>query len=369
MIAISENTLCEQDHAELVHNEKAIRDDNALRFQQNEEHMERETKDWKVKSLPKKMRTEMAVKVVVNPTVPKMTHRLLNPFIYRNIQDACDLSGLAYMLNVSNWEEHYELVEANLIVRNCLNVFRDLPKGTSKSEIQTQFGMIVSMLAVIIGVPIEGRAEAKNILGGFLVKNEYDVRSRTSFHVKNANGCNLLAAVTETQEAFPVSVPWYYQSRGIQTLCALYSLGCPTILYSQKYFKVFMENSDRNAIYTFPYNDEMCYSKHVRSTLVQPMGRSLLKAIVICLLPGKIRQGPIVPTFRMPSSELLLPQGYRSTAITNQSYRPQCISGYVHGQPVYTKVRLYTSNEVDDIESEIAKGRRLKKKRKHDFNE
>ncbi|KAJ3270296.1 hypothetical protein HDV01_000411, partial [Terramyces sp. JEL0728] len=99
-------------------------------------------------------------------------------------------------------------------------------------------------------------------------------------------------------------------------------------------FKVFVENAERNAIYTYPYNDDISLSGHVRSTLVQPMGRNLIKAIVICLLSER----DIIE---------------KETATQNK--KPRYMSGYVDGQPVYTEVRVYSADKVEEIEAEIVK--------------
>jgi hypothetical protein len=56
----------------------------------------------------------------------------------------------------------------------------------------------------------------------------------------------------------------------------------------------FVENADRNAILTFPYDDDNNHTPHVNSSLVQPMGTTFLKAIVICLLSQRVSlEGPM----------------------------------------------------------------------------
>ena len=80
---------------------------------------------------------------------------------------------------------------------------------------------------------------------------------------------------------------WYHGSRGIQVLSALYAFNAPTFLFTQKQWKLFVENKERNAVLTYPYNDDVNHTPHVNSSLVYPMGTTFLKTIVICLLSRK----------------------------------------------------------------------------------
>jgi hypothetical protein len=66
---------------------------------------------------------------------------------------------------------------------------------------------------------------------------------------------------------------WYQSSRGIQVLAALYAYNCPTILFTQKEGKLFVENNDQNSVFTFPCNDDADQTPRVDSCLVQPMGQ------------------------------------------------------------------------------------------------
>lgn len=78
---------------------------------------------------------------------------------------------------------------------------------------------------------------------------------------------------------------WYH---GSQALSALYAFSCPTFLFTQRQWKLFLENGDRNAILTFPYDDNDNHTPHVNSSLVQPMGKTFLKTIAICLLSRRV---------------------------------------------------------------------------------
>ncbi|KAJ3253714.1 hypothetical protein HK103_000372 [Boothiomyces macroporosus] len=378
------STHTEDSTVQMDDEETAESDDIALRFTQNEQFMEGEIEQWEKKPLPKKTKAGLPIILIVKPTASKMSHRLLNPYIYRNINDVGGLAGLSTMLNTSsNWEELYNQVVEKRSVIESLDELRNLPTGTHESDVQAQFGSLVSIISGFLDIGLKVKSETKIIVGGIFTKNEYDVRSRTDPHFLNRRGRHLIASEAKRSETFRERGVWYYKSRGIQTLCALYRYGCPTFLFTQKIFKVFVENAERNAIYTYPYNDDISLSEHVRSTLVQPMGKNLIKAIVICLLSEKnntekeiddevkielkhetpIKAGPIPPQYYVSTQK---PPTRKSERSSNQNKKPRYVSGYVDGQPVYTEIRVCSADEVEEIEAEIVEEEKRFKKENSD---
>ncbi|KAJ3253378.1 hypothetical protein HK103_000698 [Boothiomyces macroporosus] len=374
------STHTEDSSAQMEHEDIPDGDDVALRFTQNEEYMEAEIEQWETRELKKTNSAGVPIKLVVKPQASKMSHRLLNPYIYRNIKDIDGLAGLATMLNTPpNWEEKYNQVKEKRTVIHSLTALRRLPIETRESDVQTQFGSLVSMIATHLDIGLQVKLETKIIVGGMFTKNEYDVRSRTDPHFLGENNRHLIASEAKRSATFGDRGVWYYRSRGIQTLSALYRYGCPTFLYTQNIFKVFVENAERNAIYTYPYNDDTSLSEHVRSTLVQPMGSNLIKAIVICLLsernkPEKGIDDEVKIELKLETpikGENIPKQLYLSTKKppTNKSERssiqnkkPRYVSGYVDGQPVYTEIRVYSGDEVEEVEAEIAEEEKRFKK-------
>ena len=63
----------------------------------------------------------------------------------------------------------------------------------------------------------------------------------------------LIATEAKTTLTFPRQPEWYKNSRGAQALIAVYVYNAPTFLYSNRSFKVFVENLDRDKIFTFPF--------------------------------------------------------------------------------------------------------------------
>ena len=170
---------------------------------------------------------------------------------------------------------------------------------------------------------------------------------------------------------------WYHSSRGIQVLTALYAFNCPTFLLTQRQWKLFAENNERNSVLTFPYDDEVGHSHHVNSSLVQPMGTTFLKAIVICLLSkrgslvasrkgvsvqesSKVNETPQKTATKrkyFDSAEKPKPKSARLQKSHNPNSgkkQPSLVSGYIDGQPVYTAVRILPQEIVSRIEDESA---------------
>jgi len=55
---------------------------------------------------------------------------------------------------------------------------------------------------------------------------------------------------------------------------------------TQKQWKLFVENRERNAVLTFPYADKPDQTPHGNSSLCRNLETHFLEAIVICLLAG-----------------------------------------------------------------------------------
>jgi hypothetical protein len=327
---------------------------------------------------PQTWKTTDGIDVVLvrKPTASNLSHRLLNPFIYRNIQNVGNLDALATLLDTpDDWETNYnQTVRDGRIIR-MLNRFIELPEDTFESTIQSQFIGLVSTIAVYLDVDLVSDSETKIIVGGILARYEYDVRSKCDPHFLNADGVHLIATEAKTHRTFGLGEMWYHSSRGIQVLSALYTFNCPTFLFSQRQWKLFVENSDRNAILTFPYNDNDNHTPHVNSSLVQPMGTTFLKAIVVCLLS---KRDSLVESMKAvsieessqvmetPKKTIIKPKYFDTSEKQRQSARlqkssvsnygkkqPSFISGYIDGQPLYSTVRVLPQEVVSRIEDEI----------------
>ncbi|KAH9269693.1 hypothetical protein BASA83_008165 [Batrachochytrium salamandrivorans] len=270
-----------------------------------------------------------------------------------NIQNVGTLDDLAALLDTpGDWEVRYNQVVDNV--------------------------GLVNAVATNLRVRIRPRSKTNIIVGGILARYQYDLRRKTDPHFLDTEGRNLIASEATTHHTFPPGEMWYHSSRGVQVLSAMYAFNCPTFLFTQKQWKLFVENKDRNAILTFPYNDNDDHSPHVNSSLVHPMGTTFLKAITICLLSRRFSLEESMKTVTLDESASQINETPEKTVIkpkdfdtpeepTIQSTRlqtssrlesgkktPSFVSGYANGQPIYTTVRVVPQDIVARIEDEIA---------------
>ena len=358
----------------------------STRLQQNQQYMDQqitppsgENSSWILEPQTWKTAEGSDVVLIRKPTASNLSHRLLNPFIYRNIQTAGTLDDLSSLLDTpDDWEVRYNQVVADgRIIRN-MEDFRNLPDDTAESDIQWQFGGLVSSISFSLGIRIRPKSETKIIVGGILARYQYDLRSKTDPHFLNTSGLNLIASEAKTHRTFGLGEMWYHGSRGTQVLSALYAFNCPTLLFTQRQWKLFVENRDRNAILTFPYDDDHEHTPHVNSSLVQPMGTTFLKAIVICLLSRRVTLEESMKAFNLkeasqvketPRKTIIKPKYFdtpdnpkRQSARLQKGTKlelgrkiPSFVSGYAEGQPIYTMIRVVPQELVAGIEDEIAK--------------
>jgi hypothetical protein len=250
-----------------------------------------------------------------------------------------------------------------------------LPINSSESDIQTQFIGLVSSISLLLRAVLSGFSEKKLIVGGILARYEYDIRSQCDPFFTNAQKIPLLASEVKTHRTFGEGDMWYHSSRGIQVLSALYTFNCPTFLLTQKQWKLFVENDERDAVFTFPYNDEASFTPHVNSSLVHPIGKIFLKAIVICILserpslvqplkeislavPTRIdtpKKGEIIRESNFTTDKKPQKQSEQIQSSSGTGMRqPSFVSGYIDGQPIYSTIRVLPEEDVSRIEDEIA---------------
>ena len=222
------------------------------RLENNQRFLNAEVSGWTLE--PRSASTPPSgdtIQLIRKPTASKMSHRLLNPFIYRNLQDVGTFDDLATLLDSpSNWIERYlNLVASNPIIQNFFSRFRRLPDDASEANVQSMFICLVAQIAVVLGVDFGVGSETKIVVGGILARMEYDLRSCTDPNFFDPDTKRrLLGTEVKTALTFTDRDMWHHKSRGIQSISAMYSFNCPVLLLTQKIWKLIVENRDRNAI-------------------------------------------------------------------------------------------------------------------------
>ena len=332
--------------------------------------------------------------LIEKPTASQLKHQLLNPYIYMNLKKIDTLNDLASLLDTpSDWEDTYQQkIATNADVIGHLNRLRSLPDGTTENIIQIKFEYLVIRIAFILGIRLGLDSETNIIVGGILAKYEFDLRSRTdpNFYKEFTftpgsisdttikSGIHLIGSEVKTESTFPLGHVWYHKSRGVQVLASMYAFNAPTFLLTQKHWKIFVENEQRNDVFTFPFGNDTEADRRNNSCEMMPIGSDFLKAIVICLLTERTGYDepipddePIqintTPEKRNPS----LKKQYSTTPAGNLSEKekdstnlnisslktmktPSFVSGYIDGNPVYSTVRVMSREDVSRIENEIS---------------
>ena len=105
---------------------------------------------------------------------------------------------------------------------------------------------------------------------------------------------------------------WYRNCRATQILTPLYHCNVPTFLATQKLFKVFFENSERDSIYTYP-----CYTDRetqVRNSMrTSRMNTDFIRAVIICIRAKAARNDLIsaIPVEVLSDAETTEPESPR----------------------------------------------------------
>jgi hypothetical protein len=186
------------------------------------------------------------------------------------------------------------------------NSFLALAKSTPEQTIQAGFSALVIGIAKTLQVHLREDRETKVVVGGILACSEYDIRSQTDPYFINNDDETVLASEVKTSRTFGHG-HWFQGSRCTQVFTALFARRAPTILLNQNQWKLFVENENRTAVLTFPYEeedpDDPVRSPFLKSSLVQMMGTTLLKVICICVLAkagsppteGQLKSPPATP--------------------------------------------------------------------------
>jgi hypothetical protein len=233
----------------------------AQRLVQNLEKFDAEVSIWALERQPLKTDDGKDVLLVRKPTASGLGHQLLHPGVYRYMEPMGNLNHFARRLGVScDWEQKATLVLAARYFRETFNDFMALPEDTSEAVLQQQFCVIAGFIGALLNFSFMTGVQNKVIVRGFLARTEYDARGSTDSFLKSRSGIPFLATEIKTPKTFPSGQMWFHSTRGVQTLMALYAYQSPTFLFTNKHWKLFMENETRTGILTFPFDEDIAIS-------------------------------------------------------------------------------------------------------------
>jgi hypothetical protein len=305
-------------------------------------------------------------KLIEAPTASQMGHQLMNPNIYHRILGIPTLDSFAEIVDApADWEAVCDSVLPH--VERTFLIFANLPERTSEAIIEMQFASLVTQIAVRIRMlrclpEVIIQRGVKVIVGGFLAYPGYDLRSEIDVRFVNENDVAFLATEVKTAQTF-TDLDWYYRdSRGIQTFAAMYANFAPTLLFTQKQFKLVVENRQRTQIFTFPFgyipDHAQAVTNYLHASATAPMNRDFLKIIVIALLA---RRPNAVETALLRSPELgprntnrIEHEPARRSDRIAKRQRPNAdnapIPTFVSGLDDPIEIRVMPEDEVDRIE-------------------
>ncbi|KAI3633120.1 hypothetical protein MIR68_009195 [Amoeboaphelidium protococcarum] len=225
--------------------------------------------------------------LIYSPFASKLTHDNFHPGVYRSVQNmnstgADSIDCLADYLGVQNiWRLMYETAINDTLVIQALQSLQR--PNQQESIVALKLFRLVSTIATGMSVQVEVDDQNKVVVGGFMSQSNYDYASRCDMSISDDESGQLLFC-TEIQSSLSYAEgrPWYEKSRLAQVFAALYAFNAPLILLTSTPFKVFCENSTRDRVLTYPF-DTAAPNVNAASSLAHPVGRELVKTIVICL--------------------------------------------------------------------------------------
>ena len=329
------------------------------------------------------------LKLIIKPSASSFKHSVMHPASYRILGGVRDWNHLAELLESDpDWETKYRILKDSPLVATAYSVFSNLEYANNERTLEGHFIHLVKLISVLLEKHCLIACDSKVIVGGFLALSELDICTKTDvYFFESSTKRKVLATKVKTTKSFPEDEPWYQKSRGVQVLCALYGHNAPTFLITQKYWKLFIENSSRTEILTFPFGTET--DARINSTCCRVMSHEIIKAIVICLLSNRKKTVKSIESVKVASSSQLsqTPEKPSSTPKTrvspfelrrsnrgqkeestssfenlesNTTVQPSFISGYSkEGSPIRTFIRVFSDQTVQKIE-EIIQEKQLK---------
>ncbi|KAJ3412907.1 hypothetical protein HDV05_008771 [Chytridiales sp. JEL 0842] len=302
---------------------------------------------------------------ILKPSASSINYPVMHPFACRHMKRISDLDHFARLVGApTNWKALFDEAWDN----RCITTYQQfvgLPRDTLEANVHNAFLLIVFLLSVNLSIESKPLDQTKVRLGGVTALPEYDYISVSDVKfVGTKTNQTLFCTEINTAASWPLGASWYRDSRLAQLLAALYGHHAPALLFTQQQFKLFVENSERNTIYTFPFGEEATESTHTNASNSGEMSELFFQAIAICLLCEpttviatakkpltSITVVPVKPAYRnSPEKKAVLPKR-KSRAEKQSAKAPSFISGYApSGGYVYQTVTVYNCDEDEEAE-------------------
>ena len=254
------------------------------------------------------------------------------------------------------------LAVGDSLIPHRLNVLQSLPEGSRDCDMRSSLENLLQVVGNELRVSLECFSSRKMAVGGMLAYNHLDIHGETDICLINGDNECIAVLEVKTPETFGVD-NWYRDCRGTQVLTALYHFNAPLFLVTGHVWKMFHENTNRNAIFTHPTERSaggIYIGPFPKSLKVGSVGREFLKAIIICILsrPGtrpSLRDLPSIPIRDTESSRHKMEHSENRTRDMKTPkdtlrVNPSYYSGKENGVAMYTQVRLFNLEEIEAID-------------------
>ena len=227
------------------------------------------------------------------PTVSKLPHLAVHGAFIAGLRQSADPGReMTDIANILGAPDDFDVKLAEMIapptaqVRVSLQRLISLPDGSPEDIVQDGHMDVIIAVAHALNVVVKQSTNTRMAVGGILADNQYNIKGKTDICISNNDGVKLLVIEVKTKEAYTGTDNWYRQCKSPQVLTPLYHFNAPTFLATNRCWKVFFENSDRNQIFTYPTARQLGDDEpndFANLLGVEVMGLEFVKMLIICL--------------------------------------------------------------------------------------
>ncbi len=149
--------------------------------------------------------------LIQKPTASGLSHYLLNPYVYNDLQPIGSIEDLANELGApGNWKPRCNELLQNQHVLRMLFRMQTLERTSSEAYVDTCFIQLVTAISIFLDLEVPGFGETKIVVGGILALHPYDFRGKTDTHfMDESERRNVLASEVKTDASFPDGHIWF----------------------------------------------------------------------------------------------------------------------------------------------------------------
>ncbi|KAJ3402889.1 hypothetical protein HDV05_008191 [Chytridiales sp. JEL 0842] len=302
---------------------------------------------------------------ILNPSASRISYSVMHPLACRHMKPIFDLDDFAKLINApTNWKSLFDEAWDDACI-DLYNDFVGLPEDSLEANVHLAFVLVVYRLSHNLSIKTRPFDQTKVRIGGVTALPEYDYPSVSDVKFVGTNtNRTLFCTEIKTASSWALHESWYRYCRLAQVLAALYGHNAPALLFTQQQFKLFVENSERDTIYTFPFGNEAQESTHTNASICYKMSELFFQVIAICLLcePRTFRAaakkkvksitGAPVKLTNKDSPEKRGASVKKNLKASQQTAKsPSFISGYTaSGGYLYQSVTIYNIDEDEEKE-------------------